>query len=266
MLLQELKLAIARGELSPFFQPQIDGRNEKLLGFEALVRWHHPTRGLVLPGEFIDVAFENGLGDAISAIVLEKAIDALQYWRGMGLVVRRVSINLAAKQLRDEAFIHRLAASIAQSSLSPADLAVEVVESVLFGDNLDPVLTNLNTLQALGFPIELDDFGTGHASISNLRKFRVNKIKIDRAFVSGVDLNPEQEVMLRAIIELARNLGIECIAEGVESEAERSKLLLMGCQQMQGYGIGRPMSLDAATRWIRSRSDELSEERICISA
>jgi diguanylate cyclase (GGDEF)-like protein len=263
-LVQELKSATSRDEFDAFFQPQVDGRNGQLVGFEALVRWHHPSRGLLLPGEFIEVAFENGLGNAISHIVLKKAIAAFQHWRSRGLGVKQVSINLSAKQLRDEEFVKKLITSIERSDLLPVNLAIEVVESVLFGDELDPVITNLNVLQERGFPIELDDFGSGHASISNLRKFRVNKIKIDRSFVSGVDTNSEQEVMLKAIIELARNLGIECIAEGVESESERSKLLAMGCAQMQGYGIARPMPFEVTTHWIRAHKDNLSNGRICV--
>ena len=263
-LVQELKSAISCDEFDAFFQPQVDGRNGRLVGFEALVRWHHPSRGLLLPGEFIEVAFENGLGNAISKIVLKRAIEAFRHWRSTGLEVNQISINLSARQLRDEEFVKRLIASVERSDLLPANLAIEVVESVLFGDELDPVITNLGVLQECGFPIELDDFGSGHASISNLRKFRVNKVKIDRSFVSGVDTNSDQEVMLKAIIELARNLGIECIAEGVESESERSKLLAMGCAQMQGYGIARPMSLEIATHWLLTRNDNLSNGRICI--
>jgi predicted signal transduction protein with EAL and GGDEF domain len=263
-LLQDLKSATSRDEFDAFFQPQVDGRNGQLVGFEALARWHHPARGLLLPGEFIEVAFENGLGNAISTSVLRKAIEAFRHWRSTGLEVEQVSINLSARQLRDEDFVKKLIASVEDSDLEPANLAIEVVESVLFGDEFDPVIAHLGMLQECGFPIELDDFGSGHASISNLRKFRVNKVKIDRSFVSGVDTNPEQEVMLKAIIDLARNLGIECVAEGVESESERSKLLSMGCAQMQGYGIARPMSLDAATHWLSAQKDNLSSGRIHI--
>jgi diguanylate cyclase (GGDEF)-like protein len=265
-LILELKSAIARQEISVYFQPQIDGRNGKLLGLEALVRWHHPTKGVLSPGEFLDVAFENGLSDPISNIVLEKAIHALQFWRSRGLKVQQVSINLHAKQLRDDSFIETVMTSIERSDLSPADLAIEVLESVLVGDESDPVIANLGALQKLGFPIELDDFGTGHASISNLRKFKVDKVKIDRAFVTGVASNVDQEVMLRAIIELTHNLGIECIAEGVETESEKSKLLALGCAQMQGYGICRPMSFEAATQWIYLHCEDLPNGRARIIA
>ncbi len=261
-LLQELKSAISNNELDTFFQPQIDGRTGELIGFETLLRWRHPRRGLLTPGDFLEVAFEHGLSDPISNIAVEKAINALQYWRSIGLDVKQVSVNLAARQLCDESFVQRLIAAVDRSPLAASNLAIEVVESVLFGDDLDPAIANLNMLRRRGFPIELDDFGTGHASISNLRRFKVNKIKIDRAFVSGVDASPEQEVMLRAIIDLAKNLGIECIAEGVESDHERAKLLALGCWQMQGYGIGPPMSLEVATRWIDVYQNGIANKRI----
>ena len=253
-LAQDLRAGVGRGEFAGFFQPQVDDASGKLIGFEALVRWHHPARGVVTPGEFLNIAFENGLSDALSTIMIEAALEALGRWRGEGLEAPRVSVNLAARQLRDRRFVGRLQALVVGAGFEPADIALEVVESVLLHDAADPAIANVAALQELGFPIELDDFGTGHASISNLKKFKVDRIKIDRGFVAGIQDDPEQETIVKALIDLARNLGIGCLAEGVETGAERSKLLALGCSLFQGYGIAPPMPLDEATEWLRARS------------
>lgn len=252
-LLRELRSGLEKGEIVAYFQPQIDAASNKLIGFEALARWVHPTRGTLGPGHFLSLAFDNGLGDRLSDIIVREAISALRDWRGKGLDVPRVSVNFAAKQLRDSGVTEYLDDALFQACLSPEDIAIEVLESVLFGDDADPAHATISQLKRRGYRIELDDFGTGHASISNLRKFRVDGVKLDRVFVTGVDSDPEQEMILRTLIDLCRNLGIGCLAEGVETEAERSKLLALGCSRIQGYGIAMPMARDEVVDWVRSR-------------
>ena len=252
-LLRELRTGLENGEIIAYFQPQIDVANNRLIGFEALARWAHPTRGTLGPGHFLSLAFDNGLGDRLSDIIVREAISALRDWRGKGLDIPCVSVNFAAKQLRDNGLTEYLDDALFQAGLSPDDITIEVLESVLFGDDADPAHATISQLKRRGYRIELDDFGTGHASISNLRKFRVDGVKLDRVFVTGVDSDSEQEMILRTLIDLCRNLGIGCLAEGVETDAERSKLLALGCSRIQGYAVAKPMARNEVVDWVRSR-------------
>lgn len=253
-LLRELRVGLERGEIIAYFQPQVDAASNRLIGFEALARWVHPTRGLLGPGHFLSLAFDNGLGDRLSDIMVREAISALREWRNRGIDVPRVSVNFAAKQLRDSGLTEYLDDALFQAGLSPKDLAIEVLESVLFGDDADPAHATIAQLKRHGYRIELDDFGTGHASISNLRKFRVDGVKLDRVFVTGVDGDAEQEMILRTLIDLCRNLRISCLAEGVETDAERSKLLALGCSHIQGYVVAKPLAREDVVDWVTEQS------------
>jgi EAL domain-containing protein (putative c-di-GMP-specific phosphodiesterase class I) len=251
-LLRDLRIGLDNGEITAFFQPQVDGITNEVLGFEALARWHHPKRGMLDPGVFITLAFEHGLGDRLTERIVSDAISALLEWRALGLPAPSVSVNFSAKQLRDGGLVEYLDDALFAANLQPKDIAIEVLESVLFSDGVDPALNTIAKLQHRGYKIELDDFGTGHASISNLRRFKVDGIKLDKDFVAGVDQDAEQEVILRTMIDLCRNLNIECLAEGVETEAEIAKLISLGCSRFQGYGIARPMARDAVTSWLET--------------
>ncbi len=252
-MLKDLRGAMEDGQITAYFQPQVDGETGEVIGFEALARWLHPEKGMLDPGVFITLAFEHGLGDQLTETIVSDSIAALIDWRSRGLPAPSVSVNFAAKQLRDGGLVEFLDDALFAAALEPKDLAIEVLESVLFGDGVDPALNTIARLQERGYRIELDDFGTGHASISNLRRFKVDGVKIDRDFVAGVDQDAEQEMILRTLIDLCRNLGIECLAEGVETEAEMNRLLRLGCSQFQGFGIARPMSRDAVTEWLEAR-------------
>ncbi|MCG7627255.1 EAL domain-containing protein [Epibacterium sp. MM17-32] len=260
-LLKDLRRGLEQGEITAFFQPQIDGHTDEVIGFEALARWHHPERGMLDPGVFITLAFEHGLGDRLTERIVSDAIAALQDWRRRGLPAPCVSVNFSAKQLRDGGLVEYLDDALFAANLQPKDIAIEVLESVLFSDGVDPALNTISQLQARGYRIELDDFGTGHASISNLRRFKVDGVKVDRDFVSGVDQDAEQEMILRTMIDLCRNLGIECLAEGVETEVEQDKLLSLGCSRFQGYGIARPMPQQAVTEWLEAREGRQTTAR-----
>ncbi|NIZ13523.1 bifunctional diguanylate cyclase/phosphodiesterase [Phaeobacter sp. HF9A] len=256
-LLKDLRAGLENGEITAFFQPQVDGHTGEVLGFEALARWHHPERGMLDPGVFITLAFEHGLGDQLTETIVTDAIAALLEWRAHGLPAPCVSVNFSAKQLRDGGLVEYLDDTLFAAGLQPKDIAIEVLESVLFGDGVDPALNTIARLQERGYKIELDDFGTGHASISNLRRFKVDAVKLDRDFVSGVDQDSEQEMILRTLIDLCCNLDIECLAEGVETDAEKAMLLSLGCHRFQGYGVARPMPKDAITAWLRDRDQSL---------
>ena len=252
-LLKDLRCGLDNGEITAFFQPQVDGVTGEVIGFEALARWRHPERGMLDPGVFITLAFEHGLGDRLTERIVSDAIAALLEWRARGLPAPSVSVNFSAKQLRDGGLVEYLDDTLFAAALEPEDIAIEVLESVLFSDGVDPALNTIAQLQKRGYKIELDDFGTGHASISNLRRFKVDGIKLDKDFVAGVDQDAEQEVILRTMIDLCRNLDIVCLAEGVETEAEKNKLISLGCSRFQGYGVARPMPQDAVTEWLETQ-------------
>ncbi len=252
-LLKDLRCGLDNGEITAFFQPQVDGITGEVIGFEALARWRHPERGMLDPGVFITLAFEHGLGDRLTERIVSDAIAALLEWRARGLPAPSVSVNFSAKQLRDGGLVEYLDDTLFAAALEPEDIAIEVLESVLFSDGVDPALNTIAQLQKRGYKIELDDFGTGHASISNLRRFKVDGIKLDKDFVAGVDQDAEQEVILRTMIDLCRNLDIVCLAEGVETEAEKNKLISLGCSRFQGYGVARPMPQDAVTEWLETQ-------------
>lgn len=257
-MLEELKHAIAHDELTVFFQPQVDVASNEIVGLESLLRWHHPERGVLSPALFLDVAMENGLSEKITAICIDQSILALKTWRGLGLKVPGVSVNLAAVQLGKPGLVDWLHERVLSSGLQPNDIVIEIVESVLFGEHEDLAVSHVKKLRDRGYRIELDDFGTGHASISNLTRFKVDKIKIDRTFVSGMDTNKEKRSIVSALVDLSRNLGIECLAEGVESDPELEVLLSLNCSQVQGYAISRPLSLKSTSEWLLSHANAAS--------
>lgn len=249
----ELREAIALNQLEPFFQPQVCARTGRPIGFEALVRWRHPERGLLSPFHFLGEAQETGLIDQIGEIVTRKALSALAIWRSMGLPAEKIGLNVSARELRDSAFVDKLAWDVDAAGLEPRHVGIEILESVLIDHDDDPVIRNVAALSSAGFSVELDDFGTGHASIANLKKFRVNKIKIDRSFVTDIDTQPEQQKITRAMINLAHSLDVEALVEGVETVSEMRRLRAMGCDAVQGYLIGRPMAEADALLWLQRR-------------
>ena len=249
-LLKDLRLALVNGQVRPFFQPQVDGITNKIVGAEALVRWLHPERGVLSPAQFLDLAHENGLGDLLTEVVINASILALKTWREAGWDVPVVSLNFTARQLRNPDIMEALHLHVEEAGLHPSDIAIEVLETVLFGDENDGAFANLMSMQKHGFRVELDDFGTGHASISTLRKLKVDRVKVDRSFVTGASENPEQEQLLGALIDLCAKLDIECLTEGVETETDKSLLLSLGCRYFQGYAYARPMEVDAFGAWM----------------
>ena len=262
--LKQLKRGLAEQELIVHFQPQIDVSTNQVIGMEALLRWQHPERGTLSPIHFLDLAMESGLGDELTTVCIQQSIEALKTWRSLAIDVPRVSINLAANQLRNPDLIEELNQRVCDGGLTSDDLSIEIVESVLFGDREDLAISQVKRLRDLGYKIELDDFGTGHASISNLTRFKVDRIKIDRMFVSNIDSNHDKHTIVAALIDLAKKLDIECLAEGIESRAERDELVLLGCPQFQGYLFSRPQPRQAITQWLlkRMQKDESTAHAI----
>jgi diguanylate cyclase (GGDEF)-like protein/PAS domain S-box-containing protein len=263
----ELHRAIERDELELHYQPFVDLNTETLVGMEALVRWQHPTRGLLLPQEFIPLAEDSGMIVALGEWVLNEACRQTAEWlvrrRGSGLDDNRLnmSVNVSAVQLADARFPTQVAEAIASSGINPDRLWLEITESALMRDADEAVLV-LQEFTKLGIHVEIDDFGTGYSSLSYLQRFPVECLKIDRSFVDDLDLRSDNAAIVRAIIGLGSSLGLTIIAEGVERQAQVEKLQALGCSLAQGYLYARPVPArllepyptDDLSSWTRRRA------------
>ncbi|WP_233192975.1 bifunctional diguanylate cyclase/phosphodiesterase [Acidimangrovimonas sediminis] len=258
-LRDDLAEALDRGQIQPFFQPQVSTDTGKISGFEALARWEHPQRGMVPPAEFLPLVHEAGLSERLGEVVLYGALTALSDWDASGLDVPNVSINFSQEELSNPRLPERLKWELDRFGLSPDRLVVEVLETVVATTDNDVVVRNLAELSKMGCGIDLDDFGTGHASIAAVRRFGVGRIKIDRSFVTRLDEDPGQQRMVAAILSMAERLGLETLAEGVESTGEHAMLAQLGCGHVQGFGIARPMRREITATWIgRHRARQMA--------
>ncbi len=251
-LFSDLLHGLDAGQLVPFFQPQIDLKTGDFAGFEALVRWRHPERGLLTPAAFLDFADETGLTERIGEVVLNASLGAIVAWDAAGLHVPKVGVNFALGQLRDPRLIEKIKWEVERCDVDPSRIAIEVLETVLIKSDQDMVVRNLRGLASAGFHIELDDFGTGHASISNLRRFMVNRIKIDRGFINGIESSEELRTLTASMVAMAGALGIETLAEGVETEEAQAVVRSLGFGQLQGFLVAKPMSLTDTFSWLRA--------------
>ncbi len=246
----ELHRALERDELVIHYQPIVDLHTETLVGMEALVRWQHPTRGLLSPCEFIPLAEDSGLIVPLGAWVLNEACRQTAAWNAFRANGRydqarlNIAVNVSALQLAESGFPNVVARAIDASGILADQLWLEITESALMRDPDDAVLV-LQSLRDLGLHLEIDDFGTGYSSLSYLQRFPVETLKIDRTFVDQLDQRPENEAIVRAIIGLGASLGLSTIAEGVERTAEAVKLQALGCHLAQGYLYGKPLPAPA---------------------
>ena len=236
----DLRRALAGGEFTVFYQPIVDLARPRSLSFEALLRWQHPDRGLVLPGEFLQVAEETGLVVPIGQLVLERVAQQTRSWADRGVPVGKIAINVADAQFGHGDLDAKVAATLAAEQLPADHLEIEVTEGVFLGRNAGMVEQLLHRLHARGVSIVLDDFGTGHASLTHLRRFPIDKLKIDRTFVRDMLDDPNDAIIVRAIIDLGHSLGIEIVAEGVETRAQLEFLRRHGCDHIQGYLVATP--------------------------
>ncbi|MEX0957456.1 MAG: EAL domain-containing protein [Rhizobiaceae bacterium] len=250
---RDLADAIKRRDFAVYFQPQISMTDGRTTGVEALVRWHHPERGMVSPGEFIPVAEKAGLMADIGRIIFQKAIGEAAEWHRQDYEFGRLAINVSGVELREPDFYDFLFSTLEESGLPPEKLSLEIVESVILDDEKTGIAQKLRAVRAAGVHLELDDFGTGYASLSHVNPNEIDRLKIDRRFVKSIDLNVDNTMIVRAITELARGLGISLIAEGAETEAELETLMAIGCHQVQGYSIAFPMPDAQARKWLQSR-------------
>lgn len=247
------------GEIIAWFQPQISTDTGEVSGFEALARWQHPARGLVPPGEFLQILRDQGQLGHLGQKMLRDALGALQQWDKHGLEIQQVSVNCSAEELRDPKLVDRISWELDRYNIAPERLVIEVLETVVAYSSDDTVARNVRRLSELGCRIDLDDFGTGHASISSIRRFGVHRLKIDRSFVQKVDKDTEQQRMVNAIQLMAEQLELETIAEGVETTGEHAMLAQLGCHHVQGFGLARPMPLDKTLTWIAAHQSQLAK-------
>jgi len=249
----DLKQAIAEKSFGVYFQPQISMSRNTITGVEALVRWKHPERGMISPGEFIPAAEKSGLMAAIGRIVIAKAIHTAAEWHHDGIDFGRLAVNVSGTELREIDFDGFLFETLKKAGLPPEKLSLEIVESVILDDEQTGIAAKLRHIRAAGVHLELDDFGTGYASLSHVNPNEIDRLKIDRRFVQNIDENSDNSKIVRAITELARGLGISIIAEGAETDEELDSLSSIGCDQVQGYSIAFPMPDEAAREWMVAR-------------
>ena len=253
----DLRHALEQGQFTLYYQPQFscDGR---LTGAEALLRWQHPRRGLVAPGEFIPVLEELGLVVQVGEWALEQACRQLKQWHDQQLNVPKVSVNLSARQFNEGNLSERIAAVIQRTGLSPTCVELELTESTLMRD-VDSALETLRALKQLGLCIAVDDFGTGYSSLNYLKQFPIDVLKIDRSFVDGLPDGEQDAQIARAIIAMAHSLNMSVIAEGVEIPQQLAFLREHACDEVQGYLLGRPMDAEVFAEQQLSRRTEAVE-------
>jgi diguanylate cyclase (GGDEF)-like protein len=235
-----LRHALERGQLALQYQPRVDLASGAMLGVEALVRWRHPTLGLVPPGRFIPLAEETGMIDELDMWVLGEACTRAATWRAQGLPPLRMSVNLSARQFQQAGLAQRVRAALERSGLPPEGLEIEITESTVMRDTGEAASV-LRSLKALGVALSIDDFGTGYSSLSYLKRFPLDVLKIDRSFVSDVTTDPNDAAITRAIIALAHSLNLEAVAEGVETAEQVAFLRDNGCDEIQGYWFSPPV-------------------------
>ncbi len=251
--------ALESGQIQPWYQPQISTDTGKVTGFEALARWTHPIHGLIAPDTFIPTMQDAGLMERLGQVMMYHALTALKAWDSAGMDVPRVGVNFATEELRNPGLVDKVRWELDRFELSPDRLSVEILETVVTDCPDDTVTRNIAGLAALGCRIDLDDFGTGNASIAAIRRFAISRIKIDRSFVMKADRDPEQQRLIGAILTMAERLELETLAEGVETVGEHALLAQLGCDHVQGFGIARPMPFDQTLDWITAHEAKLQD-------
>jgi EAL domain-containing protein (putative c-di-GMP-specific phosphodiesterase class I) len=232
------------------YQPKVDLASGRVVGFEALARWHHAELGVIPPDSFIPVAEQSGLILPLGEFVLRAAAAQIRAWREMGLPPLRVSVNLSAHQFQTEELADTVIQILREAHVSPRYLDVEITESTMM-TNKGIAVSVLQKLKGIGITVSLDDFGTGYSSLSYLKGFPIDTVKIDRSFIRDITLDPDDAAITAAIISMAKALNLRVTAEGVETEGQLSFLREHGCDEMQGYLFSPPLPSDQATDLLR---------------
>ncbi|UXA69193.1 bifunctional diguanylate cyclase/phosphodiesterase [Xanthomonas prunicola] len=253
-LLQELPRALELGQFVLHYQPKYCAEDGRPIGAEALIRWQHPERGLVPPDSFIPLAERSGMIGLLGSWVLRQACRQMRDWREAGHGDWRVAVNLSAIQLASPSLLDEVATTLSEFTLAPGQLTLEITETMAMRD-ADACLRTLGQLNALGVRIAIDDFGTGYSNLLYLRKLPAHELKIDRSFVQAMDSSAEDIAIVAAVVALAHTMRLQVVAEGVETTAQRNTLERLGCDQLQGYLLGRPMDAERFIATVVAQRD-----------
>jgi EAL domain-containing protein (putative c-di-GMP-specific phosphodiesterase class I) len=255
----DLRDALDRREFFLDYQPIVAPHDGRVRGFEALLRWRHPVRGLVPPARFIPVVEEIGLIETIGAWVLGEACRQLRGWQQAFDNALTMSVNVSAVQFTDGGLVDVVTRALAETGIEPATLKLELTETAVMAD-AESALAAFAQLKGLGVRVSLDDFGTGYSSLSYLRRLPIDTLKIDRSFVSKLDCHDDKRQIVEVVMTLARVLGMDVVAEGVETEAELALLRAMGSDLVQGYYYYRPLAPEAVTRVLAGQFGPAASE------
>ncbi|OJT96398.1 MAG: hypothetical protein BGN83_21945 [Rhizobium sp. 63-7] len=236
----EILAGLENDEFTAWYQPQFCARTMELTGVEALVRWNHPTQGVLTPDRFLKIADELNVVQMFDRIVLEKALQDKMRWAARGIVVPKVSVNVSSRRLNDETLFETLTTL----AIVPGEISFELIESIFLDESDTVVSHNLERIKSLGIDIEIDDFGTGHTSIVSLLKLRPKRLKIDRQLVQPILESQQERALVRSIIEIAHSLDVDTVAEGVETFEHAAMLRELGCDLLQGYAFSKPRSFE----------------------
>jgi diguanylate cyclase (GGDEF)-like protein/PAS domain S-box-containing protein len=250
---QELLQAIRENQFVVHYQPRVDAHSGAMIGMEALIRWQHPSRGLLAPRDFIGLAEENGMINAIGDIVLEKVCAQLATWRQQDIHPMPVSVNVSAHQFNESKIREQIASRLEQYDIPPAMLEIELTESAMMHNSGD-IFDQIAAINAMGIRIHVDDFGTGYSSLSLLQQLDMDVLKIDRAFTAQLGVTRDGEIFFSAIVSMAKALGMRVVAEGVETTAQLQILQTLACDEVQGYYVARPMPAEDVARLMSQRS------------
>jgi EAL domain-containing protein (putative c-di-GMP-specific phosphodiesterase class I) len=253
LLEAELHYALERRELEVYYQPKINLKTRQVIGSEALLRWNHPQKGLISPNKFIPLAEANGLILPINEWVIETACHQTKLWQNNGLKYLTIAVNLSISQFKQTDLFHKITQILLRTNLEAKYLELELTEKILI-DNTQANVRRLSSIQNLGIQIALDDFGTGYSSLSYLQQFPFDIVKIDRCFVRDIDKNRTNAVITKTTIEMAHQLGLRVVAEGVETQAEYDFLKQNYCDEIQGFLISYPLSATEFKDFVNKRS------------
>ncbi len=250
-LQSELRKAIENEEFVVYYQPQVDLKTDKIVGFEALLRWMHPAKGLIMPNEFIPIAEETGLIVQIGTRVLKEACKQLKFWEEEGFHKLSIAVNISARQFKDLEFVNTIGAILEETNMQPNHLDLEITETIALSD-LEYTVKIIDKLEKMGVSFSLDDFGTGYSSMNYLKSLPVHNIKIDKSFLDTVVDNIPEQKIVETIISLAHSLNLVVIAEGVEQHKQEIFLKSVNCNKAQGYFYSEPVPKEEAGSILRN--------------
>jgi EAL domain-containing protein (putative c-di-GMP-specific phosphodiesterase class I) len=259
--IDELRRAIDERQLVLYYQPKINARDGRIVGVEALIRWDHPRRGIIAPGQFIPLLEESGLILEVGSWVLEQAAEDFCVWTDKGLAPLRIAVNVSPVQLKHEHFIDDLQRALHISKPGHAGIDIEITEGVLV-DDIEDCIRKLTAVRELGVKVAIDDFGTGYSSLRYLARLPIDTLKIDRSFVNMVTETPNDLAIVTAIIVLAHGLDLDVVAEGVETKEQRKFLRLLRCDHMQGFLFSRPVPKAEIEQILRSGANTTAQAHV----